>query len=293
MLMIAGSNPALSFLSLRNLRLFYFVQKRKENIMNQNVLNEVYYGTRKFVKVNASSILSLLAVVGVIGTTVSVGTATNKAKKKLDEATEYKGEALNDVEIITVVAPVYIPSILWAGSTIACILGASVLSRRSQAALTSAYALADQSFKEYRNKLIELHGEEADQEVQNAIIHDHIVGTNCQYHQIHNDNPDVKLPFYEPYSKTVLYLYEKELIDAEYHFNRNFTMRGYATLNEWFQFLGIDWAAYAETLGWSICDGYTWVDFEHRLVTEEDGSQYYVIDYVFEPDAEWQEQWGF
>lgn len=249
--------------------------------MNQNVLNNVYYGARKFVKVNTSSILSLLAVVGVVGTTVSVGTATNKAKKKLDDATEYKGEALNDVEIITVVAPVYIPSILWAGSTIACILGANVLSRRSQAALASAYGLADQTFKEYRKKLIELHGEEMDEEIRAEIARNHydyhVLGINC---------PDQKVTWYEPYSDRFFEMYERELIDAEYHFNRNFTLGGSRSLNDLYDMLGLPYTRKGEKLGWCVCDGYCWVDFEHVLQQNKDGSEYYILQPIYPPMTE-------
>lgn len=256
--------------------------------MNQNVFTNVYYGTRKFIKINATTILSILAIGGVVGTSVSVGQATNKASKKLKEATETKKEPLNNIEIIATITPIFIPSLLLGGSTIACILGANILNKQSQAALASAYGLADQSFKEYRKKLIELHGEEADQEIQDAIVRQY-----CSYHQTGVDEPDTKMTFFEPYSKTVLHMYEKELIDAEYHFNRNFTMRGYALLNEWFMFLGLPETSYGETLGWSICDGYTWVDFEHRLVEEPDGTHYYSIDTVFEADNSWKDDWGF
>lgn len=256
--------------------------------MSQNVLNKVYYGAGRFIKVNAPTILSVIAVVGVIGTSVSVGKATLKASKKLQEATDAKQEPLNNVEIIATIAPIYIPSIILGGSTIACILGANILNKQSQAALTSAYALANQSFKEYRNTLIELHGEEADKEIRDAIV-----GKYCNYHQTGVDEPDEKLCFYEPFSKEILHMYEKEIVDAEYHLNRNFVLRGYATLNEWFKFLGLPETDYGDELAWSVCDGYSWVDFEHCMIRELDGSTYYRIDYPFEPDMEWKDQWGF
>ena len=68
----------------------------------------------------------------------------------------------------------YIPTAAFGLSTIACIMGANALNSRKQAALTSAYALINQSYKEYKDKLKELYGEEA----HNAIV-DSIVSEKC------------------------------------------------------------------------------------------------------------------
>lgn len=54
-------------------------------------------------------------------------------------------------------------------------MGANALNRRQQAALTSAYALVQSSYKEYKDKLKELYGEEA----HNAIV-DSIAKEKCK-----------------------------------------------------------------------------------------------------------------
>lgn len=90
--------------------------------------------------------------------------ATNakpKATKLLDKAREEKGEELTTFEKIKTAGPVYIPTIITGAGTIACIFGANILNKRQQASLMSAYALVDNSFTEYKNKLKELYGEEA------------------------------------------------------------------------------------------------------------------------------------
>ena len=249
--------------------------------MNQNVLNEVYKGTSKFLRCNAATILSIVAVGGVVGTAVSVSKATSKASEKLKEATDDKKEPLNNVEIIAAVGPIFIPSILIGGTTIACILGANILNKHSQAALASAYGLADQTFKEYRKKLIELHGEEMDEEIRAEIARNHydyhVHGINC---------PDQKVTWYDPYSERFFEMYERELIDAEYHFNRNFTIGGSRSLNDLYDMLGLPYTRKGEKLGWCVCDGYCWVDFEHVLQRNKDGSEYYILQPIFPPMTE-------
>lgn len=241
----------------------------------------------KIIKLKASTILSVIAGAGVIATGVLSAIATPKAMDDLKKARKKKTEKLSKAEEIFVVGKNYIPAALVAGTTIMCIASADILNKKQQASLMGAYALADRSFKEYRKSLIELHGEEADKEVT-----DNIARRCYKYHFINDDIPDEKVYFYEPYSKTILHRYEREIIDAEYHFNRNFSMAGYATLNDWFLMLGLPTTDYGDALGWYTCDAYVWVDFEHDRVDNADGTYVVSINPYYDPDTQWQEEWG-
>ena len=68
-------------------------------------------------------------------------------------------------------------------------------------------------------------------------------------------------------------------------------MRGYACLNEFYEFLGIPKTDYGEVVGWSMTDGLSWVDFEHREVKNEDGTKYVALDMVFCPSEDFLEGW--
>ena len=130
--------------------------------------------TQKFHKYSPT-ILTCLGVAGVIGTTVLAVKATPKAVDLINQAKEEKGEDLTKLEIIDVAAPVYIPSALVGTATIACILGANILNKRSQASLISAYALLDKSYKNYTQKTEELYGEEADAQIKEEVAKDNYV----------------------------------------------------------------------------------------------------------------------
>ena len=242
---------------------------------------------QKMLRRNSSTILTCIGAVGVVVTAVMAVRATPKALKLLEEATDEKGEELTTLEVIKTAAPVYIPPVIVGASTLACLFGANVLSQKSQASLASAYALLDNYHKEYRKTLIKLHGEEADIEVRNEMAR-----TYCGYHHIGIDVPDGKFMFYDEISGDTITAYEREIMDAEYHLNRNFTMRGYATYNEFRHFLGLPPTDYGEEIGWAVCDGYTWIDFEHRLITQDDGGpDIYSIDMVFPPTKESLDDW--
>lgn len=75
---------------------------------------------------SSPTILTVVASIGVVTTTITAVRATPKAIKMLKEAESEKGENLTKLEIIRAAGPTYIPSVLLGVSTIACIFGASL-----------------------------------------------------------------------------------------------------------------------------------------------------------------------
>lgn len=83
-----------------------------------------------------------------------------------------------------------------------------------------------------------------------------------------------------------------DVIEAEYHFNRNFALRDYADLNELYSFLGLPQTEYGATVGWGryageSVYGYQWVDFVHIKEHMDDGTEYYRISIPFGPTADY------
>lgn len=178
-------------------------------------------------------------------------------------------------------------------------MGANALNRRQQAALTSAYALVQNSYKEYKDKLKELYGEEA----HNAIV-DSIMSEKCKDVSIsatggwfnatldfgEGMEPEIVRTFYDSFSQRYFETTIEKVIQAEYHLNRNFMFAGTIPLNDFYEFLGLEKTDFGDTVGWSSVNGdIYWIDFNHSRVTLEDGMEVYVIDMVFEPTADWME----
>lgn len=99
--------------------------------------------------------LSCIASVGVVITAIAAVKATPKAVMLIhaDSERRHDGDphAYTKTEAIAVAWKCYIPAVAIGASTIACIMGANALNRRQQAALTSAYALVQSSYKEYKD----------------------------------------------------------------------------------------------------------------------------------------------
>lgn len=130
-----------------------------------------------------STLLTCIGSIGVVATSVMAVKATPKAIKLLEASENEKGEKLTKTEIVKIAAPAYIPAAVVGASTIACIFGANILNKDSQASLASAYALLDRSYKEYRNKVNDLYGDEADDEVRAEVAND--------YYECYEEDPEL------------------------------------------------------------------------------------------------------
>ena len=189
----------------------------------------------------------------------------------------------------------YIPAAISGTATIFCIFGANVLSKRQQAALTSAYALLNDSYNNYKDKLKELYGEEAHQKIVDAIAAEkakdvYITSTglvrNSSLDFDEHDPNDERL-FYDAYSNRYFESSINRVIQAEYHLNRDFVISGYLPANHFYQLLGLEPLEGGDTVGWSIDTGIYWIDFNHSKVTLDDGLEVLVIDMDWVPDAGW------
>ena len=252
-------------------------------------MNKLLSNSKLFLKRNSSTILTCVGAAGVIATTVTAVKATPKAMAALAHAKEEKGEPLTKTEALVVAGPAYIPTILIGASTIACIFGANMLNKRSQAALMSAYALIDNSYKEYKDKVNELYGEEADAEIKLQIAKD-----KYKVLEANIDAEGEKRLFFDYYSGRYFESTIASVQQAQYNINRKISVEDYAYLNQWYDELGIDHVKHGWTFGWSsgACfDLYwqTWIDFEHETVDMDDGLECIIISFRSEPIPDFEE----
>lgn len=245
-----------------------------------------------FLKKNSATILTVAAAVGVVTTSVLSAKAAIKASRVLAHKEEEKGEKLTFEETISATWTIYIPPFVAGMSTIACVFGANILNQRQQASLASAYALIDNSYKEYKAKLKELYGEEAHNNIVDAIaaekcdgVHISAGGLTSAYTQEIESDAEPRL-FYDEYSGRYFETTIEKVLLAEYHLNRNYILRGFAKLNEFYEFLGLEPTDYGETVGWNIRGEIYWIDFNHRkafIGDDNDGFECYIIEMPYHP----------
>lgn len=237
------------------------------------------------------TILTILGAVGVIGTAALAVRATPEAyrairRKEIElNEKEFHPEDDRDLtikETIEVAWKFYIPAASVGLATILCIFGANGLNRRQQAAITSAYALLDQAYKEYRKKVIELYGPDTDERVRADIAEEKLKKVDLE------EPSDGKRLFYDEFSGQYFERTMAEVMDAEYHLNREFILEGSVKLNDFYELLGLPKTKLGDVVGWDgesgiAFYGYQWIDISHELVTMDDGLECYILHMEFTP----------
>lgn len=199
-----------------------------------------------FLRKHSSTILTVIGAAGVVGTSVLAVRATPKALRLLDEAKQEKGEDLTPVEVVKAAWKPYIPAAIVGVSTITCIFGANYLNTRAQASLMSAYALLDSSYKEYQNKVKELHGEESEINVEHELIKSKFMeGVDL------SDNRQL---FYEHNSMQFFQSTIENVMRAENEFLESVEYRRYGCLNEYLDLLGIPRVPFGYQQGWFLTE---------------------------------------
>lgn len=217
-------------------------------------------------KRGSPTILTILGAAGLIFTTISAVKATKEATERIryDSRFNHDGDsyAYTKTEAIKSAWKCYVPTVMFGVSTLACIFGANALNKKQQVAITSAYMLLNNTYKEFLKK--------DDGSVRKAIVED-------KADSIDISPTDEKVLFYE-FNHGEFFEYGlAELLSAEYQFNKQFISQGYACLNDFYELIGLPKSQIGETLGWSDRDGIPWVDFEHELIELEDGMECYFI----------------
>lgn len=236
---------------------------------------------------SSPTILTALGIVGVVGTAAMAVRATPKAlcliKAKKDEL---ETDKLTPMELVQTTWRCYIPSALIGIGTITCIIGIGVMDKRNQAALTSAYAMINESYKQYRQAAKKVYGKEADNKIHAEMAKDAMIASIDWGYQVYNmdmDPESEQLLFYDLISKKYFTTTMAAVLNAQYHVNRNLAVRGDCSLNEYLSFLGVDGVENGDEMGWDISymieemECY-WLDFDNQKTVLEDGLECILID---------------
>ena len=248
--------------------------------------NNFAYSLGKAAARHAPELLTGFGIAGMFTAVIFAARATPKAVKLIEERKAEKRGELTKAETVQTAWKCYIPTALIGAGTIACIIGIGVMDKRNQAALTSAYAMLNESYKQYRQAAKKVYGEDADNKIHAEMAKDAMVADGCWGYQVYNMDMDPESEqklFYDLTSKKYFTTTMAAVLNAQYHVNRNLALRGDCSLNEYLSFLGIDEVDKGDEIGWDInymieeMDSY-WLDFDNQKTTLEDGLECITID---------------
>lgn len=241
---------------------------------------------QRFVKKNSSNILTVATAAGMITTTILAVKATPKALEliKAEEdtrkitktttlyadnqpyTTEVVEEAskLTPLEIVKVAWKPYVPAIAMGTLTLTCLFGMNYLNRKTQASLISAYAVLEKSYRQYREKCIEMYNADTDIDIKQKIAKSNF------YKNIEVE--DGKELFFDYTSMQYFESTMDEVKEALDTINETLSDSGFVYLNDFYELLGIPLVDYGYNLGWFSDIGTLKLDYEKTELDDGDGT---------------------
>lgn len=249
---------------------------RKPNLAN------LMSNTRQFVNKRSPEILTGIGIAGMITTTVLAVRATPKALQLIEEKkNEDWVDELSPLEVVKAAWKPYVPAAVTGIASVACLIGASSVNAKRNAALATAYKLSETALSEYREKVIETIGEKKEKTVRDKVAEERVKKNPVSKSEVVVTNNGTTLCF-DPISAR----YFKSSIDkikrAENELNKQMLhdISGYVSLNDFYDELGLDHASVGDDLGWNV-DRLIDISFSSQL--NDNGEPSVVLDYLVAP----------
>ena len=256
--------------------------------MNKGSITKFIKSAQKAVTKRSPEILTGLGIAGMVTTTVLAVKATPKALRLLEEKQEElypeSTEKLKPIEVVKTSWKPYIPAAVMGVASVACLIGASSVSARRNAALATAYQLSTTALSEYKEKVVETIGEKKEQQVRDKIAQDKVNKHPVSSSEVMMLSSDGVM-FLEPTSNRYFVKDSKESVrEIVNDLNERLTsgMEEYISLSEFYDEIGLSHTEVSDDLGWNIGrDGQIRIDF--RPSETANGRLCYVLEYLVVP----------
>ena len=232
-------------------------------------------------------ILTGIGIAGMIGATFMAVKATPKALYLIEtKKEEAEVEELTPIETIKTCWMCYIPATLTTVLSAVCLIGASTVSAKRNAALATAYSISEAALREYQEKVVEVVGEKKEKAVRDAVAKNQIERDPVTKSEVVIIDSNSNTLCYEPLSGR----YFKSTIDkikkAEIKLDRQMIQEMYVSLNDFYWEIGLDETDLGDKMGWNLSKGYMDLSFSSQLA--DDGTPCAVIVYGIPPVYDYQ-----
>lgn len=253
--------------------------------MNKPNMANLFKNVKMVVSQHSPEILTGIGIAGMITTTVLAVRATPKALTLIDDK---KAELdldprdnLTPMETVKATWKCYIPAAVTCATSVACLVGASSVNSKRNAALATAYNLTTTAFNEFKEATREVVGEKKEQLIHHKVAEERIKKEPVNQSAIivsGNGNTRcfdtiTKRRFTSDIEaiKRIVNELNRRMVNGE----------DYISLNDFYYELGLDGSSIGDELGWNVADGLIELEFSAQL--DSDGTPCIVIDYAIAP----------
>ena len=246
--------------------------------------SKIIKNSKLFLSKHSPEILTGMGIAGMITTTVLAVKATPKALDLLARAEDEKfdnghGDPLTVIEKVKAAWKPYIPAATTCIFSVACLIGASSVNARRNAALATAYKLSETALTEYKEKVIETIGEKKEKVIRDKINDDKLANNPVSKSEvivIKNGDTLCYDAISGRYFKSSVDKIDKAVINI----NKLMINEMYASLNDFYDELGLDHTLIGSELGWNIDDKLE-VEFGSHIA--DDGNPCIVVNFSVAP----------
>ena len=236
-------------------------------------------------------ILTGIGVAGMITTVVLAVKATPKALKLIeDKKEELDAGKLTVVDTVKTAWKPYIPAAVTGVLSTVCIIGGNAVGTRRTAALAAAYKISETALHEYKDAIVETVGEEKAKEVKEKVAQNKLDKNPVVEKQIIVTNKGTFL-CYDSLSGRYFQSDIETIRKAQNDINDYLFSEDYASLNMFYDFLGLEHTRLGAELGWKIDSGTLQIEFDSTLASDKSqgiapGTPCLVLDYNVAPKYE-------
>lgn len=249
--------------------------------MNKNDVSKFFKRTKMKLSKRSPEILIGL---GIIGMGVSIYSAIKDTQKAIELVEEKKEEEqveeLTPREVVETTWKCYIPTALTFATSTACIIGASRVNAKRNAAIATAYQLSQTASREYRAKVLEEIGEQREKAIRDKIAKDKVE---------QNQGANREIIVTGKGTSRCLDSHSSRWFESDYdsikravnELNFRLVREMYVSLNEFYDCLGLKPSEMGDQLGWRSEDGPIEIFFSSQI--DDDGVPCLVIEYSVAP----------
>lgn len=251
--------------------------------MNKPNLSKFFKSVKSNVSKHSPEILTGIGIAGMVSTTILAVKATPRALDLIAAAEEEKKEELTKVEVVKTAWKPYIPAAITGTVSVACLIGASSVNARRNAALYSAYKLSETALSDYKEKVIETIGEKKEQVIREKVAQKKVDDKHASKSEIivtGNGNVLFLEPVSNRYFTSDIETIRKIVNDLNYRLTTG--MEEYISLSDFYDEVGLSHTAISDDIGWNINrDGQIIIDLP--ATKTDKGEPCLMLDYHVEP----------
>lgn len=231
---------------------------------------------------HSPEILTGIGIAGMITTTVLAVKATPKALELIEaKKEEEKIDKLKPVEVVKTCWKPYLPAVITGVCSTACLVGASSVNFRRNAALATAYKVSETALNEYREKVVETIGEEKERVVREKVDKERVEKTPVSKSEVYITSKGETLCL-DPLSKRYFKSDIETIRKAENELNKQMIhdMFGYVSVNDFYDEIGLEQTDIGDELGWNV-NQLMDIDFTSQIA--DNGEPCIVLNYSVAP----------